>query len=135
MDLTAFKPLNDRFGHAAGDEALRVVGQRLAADVREADLVARVGGDEFVVLIDALDEPGALAARAAALLARLARPMQLRGSAIAEPVAVGANIGGAISPLHGREEHALLAAADRAMYLAKQARCGYRLADDRAGPG
>jgi len=128
MDLTAFKPLNDTLGHAAGDEALRIVGKRLQSEVREADLVARIGGDEFVVLIDGLQNPAALRARARSALARLEQPMHLRSLGDAPPVALGVNIGGAISPLHGHTEAELLAAADRAMYQAKQAREGYRLA-------
>ncbi len=125
LDLRHFKPFNDRHGHAAGDEALRIVGQRLLAQVRDADIVVRLGGDEFVVLVDGPQDPAQLAERAAALHASISRPLQLSGGTGELDV----NIGGAIRPLHGNTERELLAAADRAMYAAKQADLGYRLAD------
>lgn len=124
MDLTGFKGLNDRHGHAAGDEALRVVAQRLQHLVRDTDVAARLGGDEFVLLLDGLTDTERLRERAHAVLESLSRPMSLDGIA----VAVGVNIGGAIYPGHGDTEAALLAAADGAMYRAKQAGEAYRLA-------
>jgi diguanylate cyclase (GGDEF)-like protein/PAS domain S-box-containing protein len=125
MDLVKFKPFNDRFGHEAGDEALCVVGQRLQAQVRQEDLVVRLGGDEFVALLDGLDDEAHLHERAMAMEASLSRPLRVaagRGS-------VGVNIGGALRPRHGNDEAGLLAAADRAMYAAKQSGEGYRLAE------
>lgn len=124
MDLQRFKPFNDLHGHAAGDEALRIVGQRLAAQVRGEDLVARLGGDEFVVLLDALDDAAQLAQRATALQESVTSPLRIEDAA----AALGVNIGGALCPRHGRTEADLLAAADRAMYEAKAVGAAYRLA-------
>jgi len=124
LDLSRFKRLNDRHGHAAGDEALRVVAQRLQTLVRGTDLAARLGGDEFVLLLDGLADPARLHEIAQAIADSLARPMRL-GEVV---TTVGANIGGVLFPAHGGTEAELLAAADRAMYAAKQAGEPYRLA-------
>jgi diguanylate cyclase (GGDEF)-like protein/PAS domain S-box-containing protein len=130
IDLTAFKPLNDRLGHGAGDQALRVVAGRLQGETRKGDLAARLGGDEFVLLFDGLDDAAALATRAAATIERIAGPLRIGDAAPDSPIRLGANLGGAIHPRHGRTEKILLAAADAAMYAAKQAGVAYRLADD-----
>jgi diguanylate cyclase (GGDEF)-like protein/PAS domain S-box-containing protein len=124
LDLERFKQLNDRLGHEAGDQALRIVARRLQARVRNADLAVRMGGDEFVVLLDGTADAPQLQARASSIAASLARPFRVDDTSNA----LGVNIGGAISPQHGRDERTLLAAADRAMYEAKQARELYRLA-------
>jgi diguanylate cyclase (GGDEF)-like protein/PAS domain S-box-containing protein len=129
FDLTRFKALNDRYGHEAGDEALRIVARRLQADVRELDLAARLGGDEFVLVFDGLSNPAALQARAIATLESIAGPLRLKDRAAGAPLTLAANMGGAIYPHHGQTEQGLLAAADRAMYSAKRAGVGYRLAD------
>ncbi|WP_298833388.1 sensor domain-containing diguanylate cyclase [uncultured Piscinibacter sp.] len=125
MDLTGFKGLNDRHGHAAGDDALCVVGQRLQSLVRDTDVAARLGGDEFVLVLDGLTDTGRLQAIAQSVADSLARPLRLEGVT----VTLGVNIGGALYPGHGDTENELLGAADRAMYEAKQARQAYRLAD------
>lgn len=125
LDLRHFKRLNDEQGHAAGDEALQVVAQRLLGQVRDGDLVARLGGDEFVVLLPSLADEEMLAERAGAVAAALGHPMRI-GGAVCE---LGVNIGGALHPRHGTLESDLLAAADRAMYRAKQAGLRYRMAD------
>lgn len=124
IDIDCFKPFNDRYGHAAGDEALRVVAQRLLAQVRGDDLVARQGGDEFVVLLEGLDNADLLLARAKSIQSSITRPLRIASGG----GALGINIGGALRPLHGDTEKALLSAADQAMYLAKMAGDGYRLA-------
>jgi diguanylate cyclase (GGDEF)-like protein/PAS domain S-box-containing protein len=124
LDLSRFKQLNDRHGHAAGDEALRVVAQRLQTLVRGTDVAARLGGDEFVLLLDGLADPARLHEIAQGIADSLARPMRL-GEVV---TTVGANIGGVFFPAHGATEAELLAAADRAMYAAKQAGEPYRLA-------
>ncbi len=126
LDLERFKQLNDRHGHEAGDEALRVVGQRLRRQVRERDLIARLGGDEFVMLFDGLEEPTQLRERALAVAHSIGQPLRLD----AATGTLGVNIGGALSPRHGTSEASLLVAADQAMYRAKQAGVAYRLAGD-----
>jgi len=124
MDLRHFKRLNDTLGHAAGDRALQIVARRLQAQVRGGDLVVRLGGDEFVVAFDALADAERLAQRAQAIGQAIGQPVRVGDDACE----LGANIGGALFPRHGRTEAALLAAADRAMYQAKQASEHYRLA-------
>ena len=124
LDLERFKQLNDRLGHEAGDQALCIVARRLQKHVRDADVAARLGGDEFVVLLDGIGDERQLHERAISLAASLVQPFRVTDAS----GAVGVNIGGAISPRHGRSEQALLAAADQAMYDAKRLRETYRLA-------
>ncbi|MDH3453419.1 MAG: sensor domain-containing diguanylate cyclase [Gammaproteobacteria bacterium] len=121
LDLTEFKPFNDRYGHAMGDEVLRLVAKRLQALVRKNDLAVRQGGDEFVVLLDRLSDADDLQARAAGVAFRLSQPFHIRGTA----ARVGVNIGGALYPRDGECETDLLAVADRNMYRAKQAARAY----------
>ena len=94
--------------------------------MRDADLVVRLGGDEFVMLFDGLDSPPQLHERAKAVVHSLGQPLRMdAGSGT-----LGVNVGGAIFPLHGRSESALMAAADQAMYQAKQAGEAFRMAGD-----
>lgn len=125
LDLQNFKHFNDRHGHDAGDEALRIVGQRLQGQVRGDDLVARLGGDEFVVLLDRVDDPQQLQARALAIQQAVTRPLCVASA----QGSLGVNIGAALRPRHGQTERDLLAAADQAMYQAKRSGTSYRLAD------
>lgn len=121
MDLDRFKPINDRLGHDAGDTVLKLLTQRLMAVVRESDTLARVGGDEFVLLLTDLDGASAQASTVACAVANkcleaLAMPFTLD----AQQFALGASIGIAIGN-GSLNAHELQAAADRAMYQAKQA--------------
>jgi diguanylate cyclase (GGDEF)-like protein/PAS domain S-box-containing protein len=127
LDLQNFKLFNDHHGHEAGDEALRIVGQRLLGQVRGDDVVSRLGGDEFVVLLDPMDDPAHLQERALAIHHAVTRPLSVDGA----PGSLGVNIGAALRPRHGESERDLLAAADRAMYLAKRSGANYHLADDQ----
>ncbi|SNR91707.1 GGDEF domain-containing protein [Actinoplanes regularis] len=115
LDLDGFKPVNDTFGHAAGDEVLIIVGRRLAAELRESDLLSRFGGDEFAILVTELSEADA-AAVAQRLLDRLAEPMTVHDAV----VRVGGSIGlAALPPGRSGSVSALLRQADTAMYAAK----------------
>lgn len=116
IDLDGFKPVNDRFGHETGDRVLVEVAARLKASSRPVDLVARYGGDEFVIVAEALDVPLQAQAFAERVLAALTTPM-----ATAPDARIGASIGIAVG-VHGPTEIGdLLRRADGAMYAAKAA--------------
>jgi diguanylate cyclase len=117
LDLDGFKMLNDTLGHEAGDQALREIGRRLQALVRQTDTVARIGGDEFVLLAADIEEPADQNALALArrCVEAIARPLQLARS----DTVIGASIGIALGS-GGESPQDLLAAADKAMYRAKQ---------------
>lgn len=116
IDLDRFKPINDRYGHAAGDRVLVHVARQLRASLRDADFAARLGGDEFAVVLAATGA-GAAAVVAAKILEQLSVPVALDGG----EVEVGASIGIACHPRDGRNIRELLHAADEAMYRAKAA--------------
>jgi diguanylate cyclase (GGDEF)-like protein/PAS domain S-box-containing protein len=117
LDLDGFKAINDSFGHAAGDAALREVAMRLRRCVRERDLVARLGGDEFVVVLTDLGgRSGAVADSVERIREALAEPF--------EGMALHAAVGVAAFPSDGGNPADLLAHADRAMYVDKAARSG-----------
>ena len=115
LDLDGFKPVNDTFGHAAGDELLKIVGRTLRQVVSPADLIARIGGDEFVVLVSdpSIDHALALGER---IIEMITAPVVLPGGA---RVHIGMSIGIAAAPEHGSDAEALLFAADAALYDAK----------------
>ncbi|MFI1991037.1 GGDEF domain-containing protein [Actinoplanes sp. NPDC020271] len=117
-DLDDFKPTNDRFGHEAGDEVLRCVARRLTAALRRSDIVARVGGDEFLAYCPGVDQAAARLIRQSVEDA-LKEPMLWNGMTLT----VGATVGTATSTLGGNSSSdALIAAADNAMYRRKRAR-------------
>ncbi|WP_135466107.1 bifunctional diguanylate cyclase/phosphodiesterase [Crenalkalicoccus roseus] len=118
LDLDRFKPVNDLYGHGAGDRLLREAAQRLRAEVRESDMVARLGGDEFAILMAPAAGPGAAAALAERLVRSLALPFDLGEGAIAS---VSVSIGIALHPADAQDAEALLRAADTALYRVKSA--------------
>ena len=120
LDLDGFKAANDALGHEGGDRVLREVAQRLRASLQQADLVARVGGDEFVVLLPACPTPASVRAVVDRLHAALRPPVELEGHALT----LRASAGVAIYPEDGGTPDALLRHADRAMYAAKRAAGG-----------
>jgi diguanylate cyclase (GGDEF)-like protein len=130
VDLDRFKLVNDTVGHAAGDAFLREVAQRLRGALREGDLVARVGGDEFLVAAPISQEsdpervtagaPEAAAQLRTRLLASLERPVEVGGMEFR----MGASIGIGVMPDDGLEARALLRRADTAMYREKRRRSG-----------
>ncbi len=122
VDLDGFKPVNDRLGHAAGDEMLVHVGHRLVGLARGGDIAARLGGDEFALLQRGIHR----APQARALATRVRQVLQQPVVCAGATLAVGASVGVALYPRDGPDAAALLAAADRDMYRAK--------ADGRAPP-
>ena len=116
VDLDRFKALNDSFGHASGDAALREVGRRLRACVRPGDTVARLGGDEFCVLLTSLASKEEGAAVASRISTALAQAVVVEGSA----APLGASIGLAFAGPEERDVDTLLRAADLAVYEAKR---------------
>nr|WP_306109935.1 diguanylate cyclase [Pseudomonas sp. JG-B] len=115
IDLDHFKPINDRFGHDAGDEMLRTIGRRLREHVRGGDAVARLGGDEFAVLIGGPDAEAEACKLAQRLLEELAAPMCYG----AEKLSVSISIGIALYPQHARNFAGLYQTADQALYKVK----------------
>jgi len=115
LDLDRFKEVNDSLGHAAGDQLLQAVSERLATAVRQSDLVARLGGDEFVVLIEEHRGPEEVMIVAQKVLAYLYRPVLLEW----REVNISGSIGIASFPEDGQDPEALVKNADAAMYLAK----------------
>jgi diguanylate cyclase (GGDEF)-like protein len=115
LDVDDFKTVNDGLGHAAGDELLAAVAERIQTSVRETDLAARLGGDEFGVLLVDLPHEADASAAATRLLAALERPIDLAGLS----VTVGASIGVAVDTHDTTSVDDLLGQADIAMYRAK----------------
>lgn len=126
IDLDGFKAVNDSHGHEAGDELLRVVARRIETVVRRTDKVARVGGDEFVVLLDRLNSVSVARNIAAKLVHSLAQPFSVRGGV---QVSIGASIGVVHTQYPPAQASELLRRADAAMYEAKKSgKSQYRIA-------
>ena len=115
IDLDRFKQVNDTLGHNLGDLLLIEVGRRIKSCLRETDLVARRGGDEFTVILDGIPNGQSAARVAEKILEALAAPLVLDGHRLR----VGASIGISLSPADGRDVEALVKSADIAMYRAK----------------
>ena len=118
VDLDKFKPVNDELGHEAGDAVLKAVAQRMETCVRTSDTVARVGGDEFIAILESLDEPENAAVVAQKIITALTEPIEVPGDKTAQ---VGASIGIAIFPQDGETLDDLTRCADEAMYAVKDA--------------
>ena len=115
LDLDRFKNINDTFGHDEGDKVLRSVAQRFRHTLRESDIIARVGGDEFILLIDQFNEPRDLGDIADKLLFEASQPFEIYG----QECQLSASIGISTFPTDGRDAQTLLKNADIAMYRAK----------------
>jgi diguanylate cyclase (GGDEF)-like protein/PAS domain S-box-containing protein len=129
MDLDRFKEINDTLGHAAGDEVLKVVAERLAHCVRASDTVARLGGDEFGLLLPNQTEPSEITHLLEKLTDAIAEPIELDGL----PLGIECSIGVAFYPEHGRQAEDLVMRADVAMYSAKSTSRPYAFYERTAG--
>jgi diguanylate cyclase len=119
LDLDGFKEINDTFGHAIGDQALKRVAHRLEANLRDADTACRYGGDEFLVMLPDIDRSHVwqrIASVAAKLHGELVEPFMIDQAFLN----VGASIGVAIYPDDARGDHELIQKADSAMYRVKE---------------
>lgn len=116
VDLDDFKEVNDAHGHSIGDAVLTAIGTRLKAVVRRSDIVARVGGDEFVVAAEGLTRAAEIERVGETILRAVREPNHVSGA----PVVITASIGTAVYPVHGRSAADVLARADEAMYRAKR---------------
>ena len=125
LDLDGFKTVNDTLGHMAGDMLLRQVADRLRRVTRGKDAVARVGGDEFVVLQTGVREGDAVETLAARIVDTIATPFDIDG----HRVGIGASVGIALFPQDGRTAPDLLRVADAALYRAKRGGGGYMFSE------
>ena len=133
LDVDDFKAVNDTFGHHVGDELLRQLGARLAAATRESDTVARMGGDEFGILLPGIEGRQDAELGARRLIAAFEEPLTVEGHRLS----VGASLGIALFPEHGVDAIGLLRRADVALYAAKRAGRRYSFyaaEDDQLSP-
>jgi diguanylate cyclase (GGDEF)-like protein len=115
IDLDNFKEVNDTFGHDGGDELLKEAAQRLSSDIRSGDTLARIAGDEFVIVLESLSSVSDISRLSEQLLDKIAQPFILDG----QEAYVGISIGIAIFPSDGSNINELMKNADTAMYYAK----------------
>ena len=131
IDLDGFKGVNDRHGHEAGDAVLRETAARLSSSIRDSDTAARMGGDEFTVILGNLSREADVSLIARKILQALSAPIRLPGGG---SCSIGASIGISLYPEDAREVETLVSSADAAMYEAKRAgKNGYRFYRQVAG--
>ncbi len=120
IDLDGFKKINDTLGHQAGDHVLQMTAQRLRQTLRASDMIARMGGDEFAVLLPASDEVSALG-----VVQKICTAFSTSLNLAGKHLDLGVSLGIALYPDHGTDITTLIACADMAMYAAKRSRSGY----------
>jgi diguanylate cyclase (GGDEF)-like protein len=118
LDLDKFKPVNDTYGHTVGDHLLQDVARRLTRFVRESDTVGRIGGDEFIILLEGIKENEDAAIVAGKILATLSEPYNLATVTLQ----IIPSIGVAVYPENGENANELILYADNAMYQIKKGR-------------
>jgi diguanylate cyclase (GGDEF)-like protein/PAS domain S-box-containing protein len=128
MDLNGFKSINDKHGHAAGDQLLKYVAARAASVLRKPDIVGRLGGDEFVVLLHGCGEDG-IDTVVERLLDNITRPFEVDGVELVADLSIGA----AVYPQHGKDLQELIRHADHEMYRAKRDGGGYLYSREPVG--
>lgn len=127
IDLDQFKPINDNYGHDAGDIVLQEISRRLEACVRNVDTVARLGGDEFGIILEDISDISKLQAIAEKVIYCVEKPIKQ----LAQQPSISASIGIAIYPLHTNNKIELIQFADLAMYASKQEKNRWTLFDER----
>lgn len=120
IDLDGFKKVNDYYSHAIGDGLLKAVSHRISQSIRYGDTLARISGDEFLILIDPVDDPATLSRVINRVLDALKEPFCIEG----HDVLISASVGASIYPVHGKSYEGLRRCADSAMYRAKSSRKG-----------
>jgi diguanylate cyclase (GGDEF)-like protein len=115
LDLDSFKEINDTFGHGAGDKVLQHVASQIVSSVRRTDVVARIGGDEFVIVLPGVGDRGEAGRIADIVATAIAGPIEVNGNALV----VGASLGISTCPIDGNDSDALLKVADESMYKVK----------------
>jgi diguanylate cyclase (GGDEF)-like protein len=128
VDLDGFKAINDRHGHAGGDQILIEVAQRLQREMRQSDTVGRLGGDEFLVICEMIDSEQELAVVCERILGAFRAPMRVAN----EPVVLGASLGAVLVLDHRAAPAEVIGQADALMYTAKRRGSSFELAS--AGP-
>ena len=131
MDLDRFKEINDTLGHHSGDQVLLHVGNCVRACLRESDTVARMGGDEFAILLATVNDLDGAIAATKKILAAFEEPIEIAG----QKIEIGASLGIVLFPDHGEDPEVLMRAADAAMYAAKQVQGGYKVYSKDLGHG
>ena len=123
LDMDGLKPINDQYGHRAGDAAIQEAAARMRRVMRRSDTVARIGGDEFAVVLPGISSEKDVAAQAERIGEEVSQPFQFDG----ERLSLGVSIGMAVYPDHGDELTALIDRADAAMYDAKRGKKAQRI--------
>jgi len=116
MDLDGFKTVNDNYGHTVGDELLRKVSERVVATLRESDTIARIGGDEFTLILTDIEDTASVSNIALKILATIEEPYVMEG----HEFNISASIGISLSPINSSDGNMLVKQADIAMYKAKK---------------
>jgi diguanylate cyclase (GGDEF)-like protein/PAS domain S-box-containing protein len=116
IDLDKFKPINDTFGHQAGDKALKIAAEKMKLCVRESDTIARVGGDEFVIVLQEITGPEDAKVVANKVIKEICSPFYIDDNRCE----LGASVGMSLYPDHGEDTDTIIKNADEAMYQAKK---------------